>query len=30
MDSAQPQQINNLLRQGVVTTVDQARALCRV
>lgn len=30
MDSAQPQQINNLLRQGVVTTVDHARALCRV
>lgn len=30
MDSALPQQINNLLRQGVVTVVDHAHALCRV
>lgn len=30
MDSSQPQQISNLLRDGVVTEVDHARALCRV
>lgn len=30
MDSALPQQINNLLRDGVVTEVDHARHLCRV
>jgi len=30
MDSALPQQINNLLRDGVVTEVDHALHLCRV
>ncbi|UQA22112.1 phage baseplate assembly protein V [Stenotrophomonas sp. NY11291] len=30
MDSALPQQINNLLRDGVVTEVDHARHMCRV
>ncbi len=30
MDSALPQQINNLLRTGVVTAVDHDRAVCRV
>ncbi len=30
MDTARPQQINNLLREGVVTEVDQTRARCRV
>lgn len=30
MDSALPQQINNLLRDGVVSEVDHARQLCRV
>ncbi len=30
MDSALPQQLNNLLRSGVVTEVDHAQARCRV
>lgn len=30
MDSALPQQLNNLLRDGVVTEVDHQRQLCRV
>jgi len=30
MDSALPQQVNNLLRDGVVTEVDHARQLCRI
>jgi len=30
MDRTLPQRINNLLRDGVVTEVDHARALCRV
>ncbi len=30
MDTARSQQINNLLRDGVVTEVDHARARCRV
>ncbi len=30
MESALPRQINNALREGVVTEVDHGRALCRV
>lgn len=30
MDSALPQQVNNLLRDGVVTEVDHQRQLCRI